>query len=378
MKFFRNPHFILLLLAAAFSMVAVLSGNSYSQDSLPAKKLYFNFNSHYGFIIAHHQNMDYLIKKHIGAAELDCILQTNGEKKWQRVYKNPEIGMELFYAGLGNPQQLGDAMGIAPFINLPLNPGRKFKLYVKICDGLGYVTKPYNRIDNHKNNINGSRLNALINLKLNSVFYPGKNLRMEVGVGLTHLSNGAWTAPNLGANIATMNIGIGFRKSELKAKKKEEKNKKQPSEFKKYFFTIVAAVGPTESFPPDGRRFPDYSLSMNVWKITSEKSRFCLGADFFYDLLNLDAAKRDTVFDTSKKLNNVQAGLHFGYELVIGKIALPLEMGAYLFSKTTVDGPFYHRIGIRYYVSKHFIINYTLQTHWATAANIEFGVGYRF
>ena len=44
-----------------------------------------------------------------------------------------------------------------------------------------------------------------------------------------------------------------------------------------------------------------------------------MGGDLFYEMANLAAAKRDTVFDTSNKLNNLQAGVRLGYELVIGK-----------------------------------------------------------
>ena len=80
----------------------------------------------------------------------------------------------------------------------------------------------------------------------------------------------------------------------------------------------------------------------------------------------------------SNKLNNLQAGIRVGYELSVGKIGLPMEMGAYVFTKTTINGPLYHRIGVRYYANKHLIINYSLKTHWATAESLEFGLGWKF
>ncbi|MBI4929741.1 MAG: acyloxyacyl hydrolase [Bacteroidetes bacterium] len=351
----------------------------FCQDTLPGKKLYVNLNAHYGFIIPHHRNMEYLIKSHVPAGELNFILQTNGAKRWEQVYKNPEKGLGLYFADLGNAEQLGQAIGIFPFVNFPLNPDRKFKLYIRASDGIGLITKPYNRIDNHKNNINGSLLNAFINLKLNSVFYPAKNMRMETGIGLSHLSNGAWTMPNLGINIATVNVGISFKKSENKNQQSAIIQAVKPDTLKqKYFFTIIAAAGQNEASAPDGKKYAAYSVYATEWKTVSEKSRFCMGADAFYEMKNLATAERDTLFDTSNKLNNLQLGLRFGYELVVGKFSLPLEMGAYVFSKTTVKGPLYHRIGIRYQATQHFIINYTLKTHWATAENVEFGIGYKF
>ena len=349
-----------------------------AQDSLLNKKLFIGTCAHYGFIIPHHYNMEYLIKQHVPSVELDFIVQTNGEKHWEEVYKKPEKGFGLYFANLGNPEQLGYAIGVFPFVNFPLNPDRKFKLYIRSSDGIGFITKPYDRIDNHKNNVNGSRINAFINLRLSSVFFPFRNVRMETGIGLTHLSNAGWTLPNLGVNIASVNLGISFMRREIENKKIiDAANSKKEILDKKYFFSVIAAAGVNEAGPPGGKKYPAYALSVSEWKTVSEKSRFCIGGDLFYEMANLAVAKRDTIFDTSNKLNNLQAGIRFGYELVIGKIALPLEMGAYLFTKTTSVGPMYHRIGVRYYVNKHLIINYSLKTHWVTAENLELGLGYR-
>jgi len=379
--------------ARFFLLLSLGMGQHFSsaQDTLPPKKLFIGFCAHYGFIIAHHYNMEYLIKRHVPAGELNFTLQTNGEKHWEQVYKNPEKGLGLYFADLGNPQHLGQAIGVFPFANFPLNPGRKFKLYIRSGHGIGIFTKPYDQLNNHKNNIIGSRINGFVNLRLSSVFFPWKNIRMETGIGLTHQSNAAWTLPNLGINIASVNLGISFMKRQYApsypnpkggnavdstATFKTEGREAAPPN---YFFTMIAAAGVNQISPPGSKkRYASYTLSACGWKIVSEKSRFCLGGDLFYEMANLAAAKRDTVFDTSNKLNNLQAGVRLGYELVIGKFSLPLEMGAYLFTKTTVNGPLYHRIGLRYYVNKHLIINYTLKTHWVTAENFEFGLGYRF
>lgn len=372
MKEHRIIALLFLLLNSGFCTLA--------QDSLPNKKLFIGACAHYGFIIPHHYNMQYLIKQHVPSGELNFILQTNGEKHWERVYKNPEKGFGIYFSHLGNPEQLGYAMGIFPFVNFPLNPTRKFKLYIRSSDGIGFITKPYDRTNNHKNNVIGSHINGFVNLRLSSVFFPWKNVRMETGIGLTHLSNAARTLPNLGVNIASLNLGISFVKREVENKKQDGIEKHEPViPIQKYFFTVIAAGGMNQISPPGSeKKYASYTVYISEWKTVSEKSRFCVGADGFYNTANLAAAERDTIFDTSNKLNNLQAGVRFGYELVIGKIALPLEMGAYLFTKTTSNGPLYHRIGIRYYVNKHLIVNYSLKTHWVTAENLEFGLGYRF
>jgi hypothetical protein len=352
----------------------------FAQSSTPNNQKHFNFNAHYGFIMAHNPNMNYLIKRHITAGELCLIQQSNGAKKWERIYKNPEKGIGLYLANLGNPQQLGFAIGLYPFVNFPLNPSSKFKLYLRSGNGIGVITKPYKRFTNHKNNINGTYLNEFIYLRLNSVFPLTKDLRIETGIGLTHLSNGNWAQPNLGINLLTINTGItlaGYQDSNDKYKPALDTT---PNKLDyKPFFCVIASGGPTELNYRDGKKYGSYALALFGWKPVSPKSRFGAGFDFFYDKSNIARSQTGSIYYKSDTgLTNIQAGIRVGYELVVGKFTLPIEMGSYFFTKSTANGPLYHRFGIRYYINKHLILAYTLKTHWVTAENIEFGIGYRF
>lgn len=349
------------------------------QDSTRYKNVFVDLNGYYGFIVPHHNNMEYLIKRHITAGELNLLIQGNGEKRWEQLYKNPEKGIGFYYAGLGNPEALGAGLGIYPFINFPLNPGRKIKLYLRSADGVGFITKPYDRLTNHKNNINGSIINAFVNIRLNTVFYPTKNLRMETGIGLTHISNGSFATPNLGINIVAANLSMSILTNKIPFTViPPSQLPRDTIKHRKYFVTIIAAAGFNENSPPDGKKYPVFSIYPSVWKTLSEKSRICLGADAFYEFANIYSAQKDSIYDTSKPVNTLQAGIRIGYELVISKFSLPVEMGVYTFSKMKYLGSMYHRIGIRYQASKHIIINYSLRTHWATAEHIEVGLGYKF
>ena len=356
----------------------LLATFSFAQDSLPERKTFLTFSAHYGFIMPHRSNMDYLIKSHIGAAEIDIIQATNGGKHWEKIYKRPEKGIGFYYCDLVNPI-LGDAIGIFPFVNFLLNPGGKFKLFIKAGDGLGIITNPYDRVNNHKNNINGSYINEFIYLKLNSVFYPTKNIRMDAGIALTHLSSGNWVVPNLGINILTASAGISFYKFKPCITHPAARDTATHLFSKKMFYSVYIAAGPNALKARNGPDYGAYTLAFYATKPVTEKSRFSAGFDAFYQLANLAMAEKDTsIFDPSNKLNNVQLGVRLGYELVVGKFALPYEMGYYVFNKTPDIGDFYHRLGLRYYVNKHFIVNYCLKSHWFVANNIEFGASYIF
>ncbi|MFH1005540.1 MAG: acyloxyacyl hydrolase [Bacteroidota bacterium] len=363
------------LLSVAFSYTQTVTKKD---STLASSKIIFCIHGHFGFIAAHHPDMTYLIKRHIPAFEMNIFRISDGEKLWQRIYKNPEIGLALFVMDLGNPQQLGQAIGVYPYINFPLNPKRKFRFYLRAGTGFGFITKPYEREKNHKNNVIGTYINGTINLRLNSTFNlcsSGK-WKMNTGIGLTHFSNGSWSLPNLGMNIPTVNVGIQLC-SDTKTEK--QRNDYDTVKAQKTFcYFLFAGGGPSEINPPEGKKYPSFTLSSNTGINISQKSRLLSGVELFYNFSNIEVAKRDTSYELKNDFSNLQVGCKFGYELLVGKISLPIEMGVYVYTQTKDEGYFYHRIGIRYFVNKHLLLIYTLKTHWAKADYMEGGVGYRF
>ena len=147
------------------------------------------------------------------------------------------------------------------------------------------------------------------------------------------------------------------------------KNKKIESEF-------IVAAGASEIEPPGGSRYPDVTFSYIAYRKLSRKGKLGLGADIFYNEANIARLKADTVILKSN-LQDVQLGLKATYEITLGNLSLPIEMGGYLYTKYTGNGYIYNRIGLRYYTHKHFIANLTLVTHFVKADFIEWGIGYK-
>ena len=66
------------------------------------------------------------------------------------------------------------------------------------------------------------------------------------------------------------------------------------------------------------------------------------------------------------------------YQFNMHRLMVPIEFGFYAYSKNKSVGFMYHRIGLRYQVSKHLLFNLTLKTHFAVAEYIEWGLGWKF
>jgi hypothetical protein len=329
---------------------------------------------HFGFIMPLYSNsMDYLIKAHVPAVEADFIKKPEPTTGWEQAYHSPELGIAAFYAWLGNPAELGNMIGVYPFINFHINHSYTEALYFRFGTGVGYMPVIFNRVDNYKNNVIGAHFNAMVNMRLTTHINLSQRMRIEAGLGITHCSDGNFTTPNLGINLITFNTGLSYCINPHKA----VPEKPADTTLKRAQNDLLLAFGLSEIEPPGGKHYGDATLTYIRYYPVSSKSKLGLGADLFYDGGNLAVLKEDTVH-LSSNLQNMQIGIEGSYEVTINKLALPITIGEYVYTKTPSFINMYNRFGLRYYANKNLILNLTLLTHFASAVYIEWGAGYRF
>ncbi len=347
---------------------------SYAQNN-PKSDFMLAAQGHYGYIISHRNNMSHLIKGHVKGAEVSYTFRTNGDKPWQRLYSYPEVGVSFMHLDLANPQQLGTLECLSPFINFKLNKQkRKNALNLRIGIGLAFLTKPFDIRTNHKNNAIGSHLNGFVNMRLNYTTMLTESIRLDFGAGLSHASNGATNTPNLGLNVATTNIGIGY----LIGNKKLVYNRDTVPTYKKRWNpSIIGVWGIKELETPTGPKYMAFGLQVNLYKTVGYKSKIGGGVEMAYNNATKEVWANDSVY-TTQFFDIAQFGGKVGYEFKIHRLSLPIEFGYYLYKKQAYNGKVFHRIGMRYMVTKHLMANVTLLTHWAKADYFEWGIGYQF
>jgi hypothetical protein len=330
---------------------------------------------HYGYIISHRNNVSHLIKGHIYGGELSYVFRTNGCKSWQQIHKYPELGICAVHIYLANPQQLGNLEALYPYTNIRLNRVKSnWKLNLRLGLGLAIVTKPFNEVTNHKNNAIGTYLNGFVNLRLAYAVMLSKALRFDAGVGLTHASNGALGTPNLGLNMATISMGLGYA---FGNKEFVCTNDSIPKCKKAWVPMIVAVIGAKEMDQPDGPKYLAFGAQFNLYRTLNYKNRLGPGIEFAYNNMTKKMYEHDSVFNpTFADIYTV--GAKISYEFTFDRISLPLDFGYYLYKKQAANGHVFHRIGIRYTFKNHIIAGVTLLTHWARADYFEWGIGYSF
>ncbi|MBX7180792.1 MAG: acyloxyacyl hydrolase [Bacteroidia bacterium] len=356
----------LLILLLGLVWANMLHGQTYSNLSLAA-------GGHWGFLLYHHKNMRGMATSHIKAMELELGFRCDGKKNWHHLYRFPQYGASLTIFNLGSPDYLGTGIALYPFIKFPLAGGKFYQLHFRTGAGLGYVEKIFEINQNNKATAIGSHLNAYINLRLSSYIRLYKSLVLDFGLGLSHFSNGGSKKPNRGINVPTVNLSLVYEVGHGKEVKKDTSR----YIFQKHRVFMILSGGFAQLSKPGGSTYGAASLQTFYDFRPTVKSSFGAGLDLMYFEGNREKFRRDSV-QVGSPLENIQVGGKVFYQFNMHRLMVPIEFGFYAYSKNKSVGFMYHRIGLRYQVSKHLLFNLTLKTHFAVAEYIEWGLGWKF
>lgn len=337
----------------------------------------------YGFLWSHRYNMGHLVQKHLTSFELDLSKTSTGERSWENCYHYPRTGIAIHVIPLGNPEELGTAIGVYPFFNFPLGKRyRKIKTNMRFGYGLGWITNPFDPLENHKNVAIGSHLNCCMSLRLNEFWTLNEKNSIEIGLGMTHFSNGATKLPNLGLNIPFVNIGFHHAVYTALCTKHTpeymEKIAHTKSVVEDYHWKISVLLnsGFNDIDPPGGNRYALLNIHSSIMKRVAQKHRWGGGLDLMYS----DAIrKRLELNDIHVSVfGNLQPGAKVCYEFNVGRLSFPIEWGAYLYTRYKEFGPVYSRYAVHYLATDHLLFNASIKTHFARAEYFEFGMGWQF
>jgi hypothetical protein len=380
-----RPLFIPVFLCLVFGLCQPAFAQQESSPTFPAtaagqicvpgeKPLLITPYYHYGFIIAHHPEMQYLTKGHIQIGEISLTRPTHGENYWNQLFNFPEPGVAIFFFNLGNPQNLGNFYSIAPFIDFPFTTGRRTKICFRAGGGIGYLEKPFDPVTNYKDVAIGSHFNGFVNFRLTVKHQITNQFRMDLGLSFSHCSNGAFKTPNLGLNMPTLCAGLGYTISPCPQPRRQDT---LPQCNQNMFFGITLAGAINQLNPAGGHYFPAGIVSASIYRRWNHKNLWNVGLELFYNEANFQERFRSDPLTTTRP-QYLQPAAKIGYTLCVGKVSLPIEIGFYFYDQVAGEKvPTYQHIGLRYQLSKHLLIGTQLKTYFARAEFFEWGITYR-
>ena len=330
---------------------------------------------HYGFVLPHHSFIEYLVNSHLYAVELNYTKVTPDSN-----YYKPEKGLGLIYSQLGNNELLGTSVSLLGFYNYNIlhSSDDWFRTDFRIGLGLGYVTKTFDLYSNNTDLAISAHINAHINLGLEFKYRVSSSCAINFGGRLMHLSNGKMSAPNYGINLMTINAGISCL---VRDRTTPYKKLILPVP-KTWIYEAVVAGGVTVIAAHMPGLYPVASAQVNGYRQFNQKGRLGVGVDFFYNQSTYPSLITHNLYDwlepmNFKKSDNMSAGIHLAYEICHNRLTYTIQLGSYLKSAVYGTGGLYHRIGLKYTLTEHLMLNLSLKTHWAVAEYVEWGIGYR-
>lgn len=327
-----------------------------------------------GYLMAHHTQMIYLLEGHVKSVEIYCEKVVDGRKNWHHVYRLPTVGFSTYIGDLGNREYMGFALSILPYVKCHLIKRKIFEFNARLGTGLAYLTKSFDRIDNNKNSAIASPWNASLSINFEPEF---KLKRMDVGLGISfiHFSNGAWKTPNLGFNIPSLSLNMGYKlNSRLPMCKKEAV---LLTHEKSHNFEFSALAGLKEIVPANGKKYFYSAFNFLYRRNYHPKSNLLLFADVCYNG-GYKQSYQNWYRTTVESSDAIRAGIGFGYGLSMDRTMFFLHNGFYIYDPLDYDGVYYHRLGCRYNFDNGLVINFSLKTHFAKADVVEVGAGYCF
>jgi len=359
-------------LVAFLSLHFVVSQNSKNDFNL-------DFQFFRGNVYKHTPDVAHLTTGHPDGFLLTFNKKTNGSKDWHQYFNYPEYGFSIHTMDYNN-KYLGTNYAIGAHFNFFF---LKRHLMLRISQGIGMTTNPYDKVTNNKNNAFGTKI---LDNNYFLLQYQKKNLigpiGLQTGFMLSHFSNGRFKAPNSGLNTFTFNIGLNYNFDKEQEYQKIDSLPDKKSFRERVKYNVAFRTGISEGPVVDLGQRQFYHIGLYADKRIGRKSALQLGTDVFFSRYLRDYIKYAVVAKPNGQIvdPNVdykRIGVFVGHELFINKLSVETQVGYYVYKPFDYEIDLYQRVGLKYYTYKNCFTGIGLKTHGGRAEAIELTLGIR-
>jgi Lipid A 3-O-deacylase (PagL) len=329
--------------------------------------------AHYGFIDPNLPDLAYVLDSRPFLTEITVSSQTIGKKQWQQLNGYPELGVSFLYGNSGSREYIGHITALVPFIEFFPYSSSRFYTGIRVGMGAAWVEKVFNPQTNYKNLIIGSHLNFCVNVMATFGMRLFPRTDLDLGISLAHISNGSVKLPNYGLNPVSLSLGVTY---DLHPPLKKIRNPiplfKKTWGYYSYAFAAFKEAAPLES--------PVYLvnvLNLEVMRDFSYTGRFGGGISFTYDRSLTTEIYNSPTFAWDGSKSKLEVGPYLSYEYVAGNLSFPVQLGFYLYDNYMTSS-FFEKVGIRYRISKHWILGGAVKAHMGHGDFIDWELGYKF
>ena len=333
-----------------------------------------------GKVVKHKEGLLFEVPPMTMILQAGKVIQTDGSKAWHDYWGFPRLERSVHFNVLGDAEVLGYAFGAAPGIAFYLRRGDRSSMLLHLATGFAYLNREFNAATNPTNNAIGSNFNNTSQVKISYETNVVDNVALDIGLGLTHYSNGLSSSPNSGINVIGLHLGL-----------KPIIDKPVPTEgfniavaensFRRWGINGFMTYGLAESKIPGGPKYPVKNYTLGIYYRLNPFIRLHTGVDYEYDFADYEFAIRDFQSEETANEEASSSAAFAGLEGLFGQVSFRFQLGYYLEALFPSGEPLpYTKFNIVYNIPYDLyevqpFVGVLLKTHVGVADYVSLQVG---
>jgi hypothetical protein len=269
------------------------------------------------------------------------IIRKDTSNLWAKYYNYPKTGVSFFASTIGNNKIFGSQIAILPYISFDILKKKKGNYSLKLGLGASYFTTHYHPVENDRNLDIGSPYTWAFQSFLYKDIYHKKGVKLKLGAGYSHASNGHTQLPNLGLNSALVSLSAQFNNQEVTSFNPPPKSTSNNTQ--SYSVSLEKGLGfhefGSKDFPIGGEKHLVEVTSLSVGRISKKHYKIKAGLTHrFYNSYHnyiIDSNELEYIDHARKNASNIE--LFLGNEFYLGHVDIDIRLGFNLYK------PFYKR-----------------------------------
>ncbi len=359
-----------ILFALFLSLQCIYSQKDYNNS------LILGVRSHYGFIIAHHKELQAASQTHPWGLEAEVNWQLMTKESWQYCFCYPRVGFSFFYTNFDNPDVLGSSYALYGFVEPVIGAERKFNFSVRFGIGPNYLNNVYDSITNPDNTFYSSHISFVVLLGTGLNYRVNDRLNLRLAGEFNHISNGGFKNPNKGINFPTINIGVDYNLRPLPYEQRIKDRSIDLIPKKNRLDLTFLSTAKTDI--KGHAKYTVYGFVGSFSHVVGRLSALSTGLEFVVDLADKHEIERVNMTEDGKYIDHKYFAFLVSHELLLGKFNFYQQLGVYLYSPFERKDKVYERYGINFYPFESFFIGINIKAHRHVADFMDLRAGYSF
>ncbi len=297
-------------------------------------------------------------------------------KEWEKRLKVKSLDLVLNYKNMRNIQQanrlvtneFANSYAVLAALNIQLFNSKNLSIDFSPGFGFAYVGLTW---FTNQNALIGSNINFASRAALKVVAPINLTTKLSGGFDVLHYSNSGLRIPNNGMNLTSMSLGI-IRS--LNSLIKSDRDSSYKINYKRHSIDFGVNIGRRGVYHSKNSLYKSglylgYNYRMNTL------FSFGGGIDgvYYFTVYNPNS-NQDTYQSTATSLDRWRIGAAVGPDLWMGKLALMVKYGFYLYFNSVKSIPLYWTAGLKYNITNRIALQAKAFLHGTEADFAGFGI----